>query len=78
MLTTIFGRIFGCSHNRTTFPLTMSRRCEHAGARKRTYVVCLGCGKEFNYNWKEMRIDRSVEQLPAARIVTQPEQIITN
>lgn len=26
------------------------------GARSGTYIVCLDCGKEFDYNWKEMRI----------------------
>ena len=25
----------------------------------RTYVVCLECGKEFPYNWSEMRIEKS-------------------
>ena len=24
---------------------------------KRTYVICLDCGKEFAYNWEEMRIE---------------------
>jgi hypothetical protein len=23
---------------------------------KKTYVICLDCGKEFLYDWKEMRI----------------------
>jgi hypothetical protein len=25
-------------------------------ARRGTYVVCLDCGKEFDYNWKDMKI----------------------
>lgn len=40
--------LFGCSHRRTTFPLT----------KKRTYVVCLECGREFQYDWQKMRIMR--------------------
>jgi hypothetical protein len=41
----------GCSHRKTTFPLTDSK-----SARKRTYVVCLDCGKEFDYSWNQMKI----------------------
>jgi hypothetical protein len=25
-------------------------------ARRGTYVVCLDCGKEFDYSWKDMKI----------------------
>ncbi|MDP9055173.1 MAG: hypothetical protein M3N93_12880 [Acidobacteriota bacterium] len=32
------------------------------GTRKGTYIVCLDCGREFDYNWKEMRIGSLVEQ----------------
>jgi hypothetical protein len=31
----------------------MSAEC----ARRGTYVVCLDCGQEFDYNWKDMKID---------------------
>ena len=30
-------------------------------SRNGTYIVCLDCGKEFDYNWKEMRIGNPVE-----------------
>jgi hypothetical protein len=33
-------------------------------SRNGTYVVCLDCGKEFDYNWKEMRIGSPVDTLP--------------
>jgi len=39
----------GCAHLRTTFPQTSN---QHAG---RTYVVCLDCGTEFDYNWQTMQ-----------------------
>jgi hypothetical protein len=42
-------RLFGiCGHSRTTFPLTLKRS-------RAPYVVCLTCGKEFEYNWNLMR-----------------------
>jgi hypothetical protein len=58
MLNMLFSTLFGCAHNRTTFPITPSHRSKIAdsSSRKGTYVVCLDCGKEFDYNWKEMRI----------------------
>ncbi len=43
--------LFDCSHRKTTFPQTPVR---NGGA----YVACLECGKEFPYNWQEMRIER--------------------
>jgi len=64
MLNSLFSSIFGCTHNRTTFPLTPSRRSKMAdSSRNGTYIVCLDCGKEFDYNWKEMRIGSPVDKL---------------
>jgi hypothetical protein len=64
MINSLLGTIFGCAHNRTTFPLTPSRKSTLAeGARRGTYIVCLDCGKEFDYNWKEMHIGSPIEKL---------------
>jgi hypothetical protein len=63
MLQSIFNAFFSCSHHRTTFPLTPGRNSGTA----RTYVACLDCGKEFAYNWSDMRIGEQVPQrVPAA------------
>jgi hypothetical protein len=35
--------------------------------RHGTYVVCLDCGQEFRYDWKQMRVGELVEARPAAR-----------
>lgn len=59
MLQSLLNTLFGCSHRRTTFPLTPSRSNGYGApgaARNGTYVVCLDCGKEFAYNWDEMRV----------------------
>jgi hypothetical protein len=53
--------MFGCSHKRTTFPLTIA-------GTKRTYVACLDCGREFDYNWPEMQ--RGNQVTPPAAIDT--------
>lgn len=62
MIASLLNSLFGCSHNRTTFPLTPSRRSQLSSeaSRQGTYVVCLDCGKEFDYNWKEMRVGNAV------------------
>ena len=69
MFHTLLKVVFGCAHQRTTFPLTPPRRVGgHASApcatRHGTYVVCLDCGKEFDYDWDEMRVGAPV----AARV----------
>jgi hypothetical protein len=58
---TLLNALFGCSHKRTTFPITPSRRSRLSAGDSRggTYVACLDCGKEFDYNWKEMRVSSS-------------------
>lgn len=73
MLDAVLNSLFGCGHRRTSFPLTPSRRNSLAGSnfsgqkRNGTYVVCLDCGKEFDYNWKEMRIGDAVRVGAPAR-----------
>jgi hypothetical protein len=53
--------LFACGHHRTSFPLTP----RDSANRRVTYVACLDCGKEFSYNWKEMRIEGPLDA-PAA------------
>ena len=58
MIGKLFDTIFGCWHSRYSFPITTRRgsRRTQAAARTGTYVVCLDCGKELTYDWKQMRI----------------------
>jgi hypothetical protein len=53
----LFDVLFGCAHKRYTFPLSAkgSLRPE-AAAMTGTYVVCLDCGKEFAYDWRQMKV----------------------
>ena len=54
----LFDALFGCRHQRVSFPLTSrqaQRRSEAAG-QTGTYIVCLDCGKEFPYDWNSMRV----------------------
>ncbi len=57
MMQSLLNVIFGCAHRRTTFPITPGRRgAASVSGRHGTYVVCLDCGKEFGYDWAEMRL----------------------
>ena len=75
MFNTLLNLFLGCTHSRTTFPLTPARAVGFVpapGQRHGTYVVCLDCGKEFGYNWTEMRIGE-----PVAAAVTQSEAALS-
>ena len=57
MFSRILDALFGCMHSHISFPITIKK-----GPRSRaafftgTYVVCLDCGKEMPYDWKQMKI----------------------
>jgi hypothetical protein len=59
MMAKLYDTIFGCWHGHYSFPITVrpgaGKRCA-AAARTGTYVVCLDCGKEFPYDWEQMRM----------------------
>jgi hypothetical protein len=65
MLQSLLNAMFGCMHQRTTFPQTPGHN------KSATYVVCLDCGKEFAYNWSEMRLGEQVT-VRTASAETQP------
>ena len=58
MIARLIDWIFGCHHPRYSFPVTLrgSARRPQAGALTGTYVTCLECGREFPYDWQEMRV----------------------
>jgi hypothetical protein len=60
----LFELVFGCSHQRCSFPITVRGKLRRSPAAliTGTYVVCLDCGKEFPYDWKEMKMVRTTPQ----------------
>jgi hypothetical protein len=58
MLGKLYDAFFGCRHSRYSFPVTVrhARRRPQAAALTGTYVACLDCGKEFPYDWQEMKV----------------------
>jgi len=58
MIAKILDTFFGCWHSHYSFPITVRHGAHRSAAASLTgtYVVCLDCGKELPYDWKEMRI----------------------
>jgi hypothetical protein len=75
MLHSMMNALFGCGHQRTTFPITPRRG--YAGPASAsvggTYVACLDCGKQFAYDWKSMRIG---DQMAAPSAPREPQMSI--
>lgn len=62
MLATLVDVVFGCAHKKYSFPITARRgHRSPAASVTGTYVVCLDCGREFAYDWEEMKV------IPASR-----------
>lgn len=64
MISKLLDAFFGCWHTNLSFPMTAKsgKRRIAAASLTGTYVVCLDCGKEFAYDWREMKV---VEENPA-------------
>jgi hypothetical protein len=58
MIAKLVDAFFGCWHSHYSFPITVRKgaRRNSATSLTGTYVVCLDCGKEFAYDWHEMKI----------------------
>jgi hypothetical protein len=67
----LFDMVFGCSHKRCSFPITVrgKQRRSPAASLTGTYVVCLDCGHEMAYDWNEMKM---VNARAASRAETVP------
>jgi len=56
-MASLVDMLFGCWHKNYSFPITnKSGRRSPAASLTGTYVVCLDCGKEFPYDWHEMKV----------------------
>lgn len=72
MFAKVFDAMFGCRHSRYSFPMTVragSRKSMSSG-RTGTYVVCLDCGREFAYDWQQMRVAETQPREAAHSLVT--------
>ena len=60
----LLDALFGCRHERCTFPITARTGNRHSNqaTNSPTYIVCLDCGKEFAYDWQQMKVVTSLDQ----------------
>ncbi|MGA8212287.1 MAG: hypothetical protein WB799_01755 [Candidatus Sulfotelmatobacter sp.] len=58
MVAELIDVFFGCRHSRYSFPVTIrgAARRPQAAALTGMYVACLDCGREFPYDWQEMKV----------------------
>jgi hypothetical protein len=72
MVSRIFDALFGCWHKHYSFPITVKKgRRSAAALLTGTYVVCLDCGRELAYDWKEMRVvEVDEERAPVSSLAT--------
>src|ERR1700737_5205416 len=58
MIAKLLDAFFGCRHSRYSFPVTIrgAARRPQAAALTGTYVACLDCGREFPYDWQQMKV----------------------
>jgi hypothetical protein len=58
MVVKLIDVFFGCRHSRYSFPVTIrgAARRPQAAVLTGTYVACLDCGREFPYDWQEMKV----------------------
>ena len=58
MIAELFDSFFGCRHSHYSFPISVRPASRRSSASKLTgtYVACLDCGREFPYDWQEMKV----------------------
>lgn len=60
MIDSLMNLLFRCSHRRLTRPVSPASKTGQPQGQ--AYVVCLECGKQFEYDVHEMRIGRAIRQ----------------
>ena len=69
MIDTLLNLVFRCSHRRLTRPLAPITKAGQPHSQ--SYVVCLDCGKQFEYDLNEMRIGRAIDHSHDHAVVPQ-------
>jgi len=59
MIDTVLNLLFRCSHRRLTRPVAPITKAGQPHSQ--SYVVCLDCGKQFEYDLTEMRMGKPID-----------------
>lgn len=60
MIDSLTNLLFRCSHRRLTRPVSPATKAGQPHGQ--AYVVCLDCGKQFEYDIQEMRIGKVIQR----------------
>jgi len=69
MIDSIVNLLFRCPHRRLTRPVAPVTKAGQPHSQ--SYVVCLDCGKQFEYDLKQMRIGKPIDHSNDACVVPQ-------
>jgi hypothetical protein len=73
MIDTVINLLFRCPHHRLTRPMAPITK---AGTpQSQSYVVCLDCGKQFEYDLNQMRIGKSIDHSHEHAVVPPPRRV---
>jgi hypothetical protein len=67
MIDTVLNLLFRCPHRRLTRPVTPANKAGVPSGE--TYVVCLDCGKQFRYDFSQMRIGNAIDRAQDSGVV---------
>jgi hypothetical protein len=67
VIDTLLNLLFRCPHRRLTRPVAPITKAGQP--QSQSYVVCLDCGKQFEYDMKEMRIGKLIDHSHDACVV---------
>ncbi|HEY9142100.1 MAG TPA: hypothetical protein VIN93_14480 [Bryobacteraceae bacterium] len=67
MIDTVLNLLFRCPHRRLTRPVSPITKAGQP--QSQCYVVCLECGKQFEYDLNKMRIGKAIDRSHDAGVV---------
>ena len=73
VIDSLLNLLFRCGHRRLTRPVAPITKAGEPHSQ--SYVVCLDCGKQFEYDMREMRIGKRIESGHAASVVPEPKSM---
>jgi DNA-directed RNA polymerase subunit RPC12/RpoP len=68
MIDSMLNLLFRCSHRRLTRPVAPITKAGQPHSQ--SYVVCLDCGKQFEYDLNEMRIVKPINHSRIAAVAS--------
>ncbi len=67
MIDTLLNLLFRCSHRRLTRPVAPITK--PGQPHSQSYVVCLDCGKQFEYDLSQMRMGKAIDRSHEAGVL---------